>query len=348
LNLDDTPTPLPIRRIEFETVPEEDGPQLPLDVLPPGRVRVRPLSERQNKVDVADFPRVENVDVSAIRGLEALFPRILAGREFPEFLDAVAVAIRANKPVIMMLGGHVVKTGLSYLIVDLLRRGYITHLAANGSVAIHDWELALQGATSEDVGPYLDDGRFGLWEETGGGMSRALASGMDRGYGYGEALGRWIVQHDAFLHRNASIMATCAALDRPMTIHSAFGAEIIHEHPAADGAVHGTLVQRDFHRLTHRLASLEGGVVMNWGSAVMMPEVFLKALAIARNKAAQGHTGWECESFTNASFDFIKQYRPLVNVVQRPSRQGGKGYVFTGHHELIFPMFYAGLRARLG
>jgi hypothetical protein len=142
-------------------------------------------------------------------------------------------------------------------------------------------------------------------------------------------------------------MAASAEVGRPMTIHSAFGAEIVHEHPACRGAVCGAMAERDFHRLTHRVATLEGGVAMNWGSAVMMPEVFLKTLALARNFAAQGKEGVACQSFTNASFDFIRQYRPLVNVVERPTKGYGKGYLFTGSHEMLFPMFYAGLRWRL-
>jgi hypothetical protein len=340
-----------------------DESALPDDLRSLGQPTVRPLAERLNKVSLDDFPRPDDFDPSIWPSLERLFPRILTGKDFPEFLDAVAGAIDRGRPVLMMLGGHVVKTGMNFLIADLVKRGALTWLAANGSVAVHDWELALIGATSEDVGAHLEDGRFGLWEETGGGIATGLMDGLADKRGHGEALGLRVLGKlpaaktpgentssetpSPFPHAKASIMAACAGAGRPMTIHSAFGAEIVHEHPACRGSVYGAMSERDFHRLTHRVAKLEGGVAMNWGSAVIMPEVFLKALAVARNHAAQGREGVECQSFTNASFDFIRQYRPLVNVVERPTKGYGKGYLFTGCHEVQFPLFYAGLRWRL-
>jgi hypothetical protein len=306
------------------------------------RLKTLPLSERTNKVRLADLSPAPDAATSA-RDLDplALLPDILIGHDFPAYAQAVAAARKSGNPFLMMIGGHVIKTGQSPLIIDLMRRGVITHLAANGSVSIHDFELALIGETSEDVGANLPDGKFGNWEETGAGLNAAVNSGARDGLGYGAAVGRYIVEKN-LPHRDVSVFATAYELGIPATVHVAFGNDIIHQHPTWDGALMGQATQRDFQTLAESIADLDGGAVMNLGSAVVMPETFLKALSVARNL-----TGGKPVAFTNAVFDMIRQYRPLVNVAERPTASGGpaaKGYVFTGHHEILFPLFYVAVR----
>ena len=233
-----------------------------------------------------------------------------------------------------MLGGHVVKTGLNRLLVDLMARGVVTHLAMNGSAAIHDYEIARFGGTSEDVAAGLKDGTFGMAEETGRGMNEAFTAGMRGQVGMGEALARALDAEPALVHPELSIVLNAWRLGVPVTVHAALGAEIIHQHPAADGAAIGDTSHRDFRRLAGSLPGLDdGGVVLNLGSAVIMPEVFLKALTIARNL----HEG-RPQGFVTADFDMTRHYRPRMNVVQRPTLQSGRGYEITGHHEILVPL----------
>jgi hypothetical protein len=233
-----------------------------------------------------------------------------------------------------MLGGHVVKTGLAPVMVDLMKRGIVTHIATNGSAAIHDYELARFGATSEDVAAGLRDGTFGMANETGSEMNGAFTAGMKDGIGMGEALGRALDQNKDLAGGDMSILLQSYRLGHPMTIHAALGAEIIHQHPATDGAAIGDTSHRDFRRLADIVRGLhDGGVALNLGSAVIMPEVFLKALTIARNLGAGKPTG-----FVTADFDMTRHYRPRMNVVQRPTLESGKGYEITGHHELMVPL----------
>lgn len=309
------------------------------------QLRTLPLAERANKVKLADLCPVPPTDTPAA-DLDplALLPDILIGRDLPAYVDAVADARRNGRPFVLMIGGHVVKTGMSPLIIDLMRRGLVTHVAANGSVSIHDFELALIGETSEDVGHYLPDGRFGNWEETGAGLNAAVNAGSRDGLGYGAAVGRYIAEN-GFPHADVSLFAEAWRLGIPATVHVAFGNDIVHQHPTWDGALMGAATQRDFQTLAETIADLDGGAVMNLGSAVVLPETFLKALSVTRNL-----TGGKPEAFTNAVFDMIRQYRPLVNVAQRPTASGGpaaKGYVFTGHHEILFPLFYVALRREM-
>ena len=232
-----------------------------------------------------------------------------------------------------MLGGHIVKTGLAPLIIDLLDRRVITHLAMNGSAAIHDYEIARFGATSEDVARGLVDGTFGMAEETGRGMNEAFTLGMKNGWGMGESLARALGEL-SLSNGDLSVLMAAHRLGIPCTVHAALGAEIIHQHPATNGAAIGDTSHRDFRRLAASLPALhEGGVVLNLGSAVIMPEVFLKALTIARNLNAGRPT-----SFTTCDLDMQRHYRPRVNVVQRPTQGGGKGYEITGHHEIMVPL----------
>jgi hypothetical protein len=227
-----------------------------------------------------------------------------------------------------------VKTGLAPVLIDLMRRGVITHLAMNGSAAIHDYEIARFGGTSENVAEGLRDGTFGMAEETGRGMNEAIILGMKEQWGMGESLARALGNEPVLAHPELSLLVGARMLGVPCTIHAAIGAEIIHQHPAASGAAIGDTSHRDFRRLAASLPSLQdGGVVLNLGSAVIMPEVFLKALTIARNLNAGKPV-----NFTACDMDMTRHYRPRVNVVQRPTLEGGRGYEITGHHEIMVPM----------
>ncbi|HEU4989873.1 MAG TPA: hypothetical protein VFT41_08830 [Gemmatimonadaceae bacterium] len=255
-------------------------------------------------------------------------------RDFRRVVDAIVSAHARERGVVVMLGGHVVKTGLAPVLVDLMRRGVVTHLAMNGSAAIHDYEICRFGGTSEDVAAGLKDGTFGMAEETGRGMNDAFVAGMQNGWGMGESVARALDGRSDLAHPELSVVLNAWRLGVPVTVHAALGAEIIHQHPAANGAAIGDTSHRDFRRLAHSLLRLDdGGVVLNLGSAVIMPEVFLKALTIARNL----HQG-KPQGFVSCDLDMQRHYRPRVNVVQRPTLQSGAGYEITGHHELMVPL----------
>jgi len=233
-----------------------------------------------------------------------------------------------------MLGGHVVKTGLAPVLIELMRRGIVTHVAMNGSAAIHDYEVARFGATSEDVAAGLRDGTFGMADETGREMNEAFIAGMRDGLGMGESLGRALEAQPSLANPELSLLLAARRLGIPLSVHAALGAEIIHQHPAANGAAIGDTSHRDFRRLAHSLTALDdGGVVLNLGSAVIMPEVFLKALTIARNLG-----DGKPQNFTSVDLDMQRHYRPRMNVVQRPTLHSGKGYEITGHHEIMVPL----------
>jgi len=258
-------------------------------------------------------------------------------------IDAIAQAKQRDRAVVVMLGGHVVKTGLAPLLIDLMRRGIITHLAMNGSAAIHDYEIARFGGTSEDVAAGLRDGTFGMAEETGRGLNDAFTAGMREKLGMGESIAVALESIAELAHPELSVILGAHRLGLPVTVHAALGAEIIHQHPAANGAAIGDTSHRDFRRLAASLPSLhDGGVVLNLGSAVIMPEVFLKALTIARNLGAGKPT-----DFTTCDLDMQRHYRPRVNVVQRPTLAGGNGYEITGHHELMVPLLAWGVVEKL-
>jgi hypothetical protein len=265
--------------------------------------------------------------------LKAL-PDVLAARDFRLVVGAVADAARRRRGVIVMLGGHVVKTGLTPVLLDLTRRGVLTHVAMNGSAAIHDYEVARFGATSEDVAAGLRDGTFGMAEETGRGMNTAISAGRRQGLGMAEAIAAALELESELAHPELSLLLGCRRLGVPATVHAALGAEIVHQHPSADGAAIGDTSLRDFRRLAGAIPTLhDGGVVLNIGSAVIMPEVFLKALTIARNL----NDGRPVD-FTTCDLDMLRHYRPRVNVVQRPTLAGGAGYELTGHHEIMVPL----------
>ncbi len=267
---------------------------------------------------------------------------MLAARDLSRLIDAMVWAA-GRRAVVVMVGGHVVKTGLTPLLLDLMRRGVITHLAMNGSAAIHDYEVARWGGTSEDVAAGLRDGTFGMAEETGREMNNAFTRGMREGWGMGEALARALEEETTLAHPELSLLLGAQQIGVTLSVHAALGAEIIHQHPAADGAAIGDTSHRDFRRLAAALPSLdEGGVVLNLGSAVILPEVFLKALTIARNLDDGRPT-----NFTACDMDMLRHYRPRVNVVQRPTLAGGTGIEITGHHELMFPLLAWAVAERL-
>jgi hypothetical protein len=284
-------------------------------------------------VAAGEFAHPPSSDRSFRAFLDAL-PDILVARDFRRVVSAIVKAVREQRGVVLMLGGHVVKTGLSPIIVELMRRKIVTHLAMNGSAAIHDYEVARFGATSEDVAAGLRDGTFGMADETGRGLNDAFAAGQKSKHGMGEAVAVALTGESALAHPDLSILLQAYRHGIPATVHAALGAEIIHQHPSADGAAIGDTSLRDFRRLAASLPSLhDGGVVLNVGSAVIMPEVFLKALTIARNLNEGRPVG-----FTTCDLDMQRHYRPRVNVVQRPVLAGGEGFEITGHHEIMVPL----------
>ena len=312
-------------------------PWKPVDM---SSVTTYPLQARINKVSVDDFATLSESEIDLSAFLASL-PNILKGPDFLALVDDIVAAYQNKKPVIVMMGGHVIKCGLSPLLIALAKRGVITGFAFNGASSIHDFEIALIGETSEDVAAYLQNGQFGMWEETGSLMNAAIQDAADTGIGMGEALGKQLVEMDA-PYNAYSLLATGVQYEVPITVHVAIGTDIIHQHPAANGAAIGAASFTDFRLLTAFVADLEGGgVVLNLGSAVILPEVFLKALTIARNL---GHI---VSHFTTANFDMNQQYRPVENIVKRPTEMGGKGYTFTGHHELMIPLLVQAINSRL-
>jgi hypothetical protein len=306
---------------------------LSADDIDPTLIRTVPLSGRSNRVSASDFAQPPGARRDFGAFLDSL-PDILEARSFLAVVDAMAAAARAGRGVVCMMGGHVVKTGLAPVLIDLARRGVITHFASNGSTVIHDFEVTRWGGTSEDVEAGLADGTFGMAEETGREMNEAIIIGAHNGLGLGEALATALESAPELAQPELSLLLNARRLGVPFTVHAAIGAEIIHQHPAADGAAIGETSMTDFRRLAGHLPRLEGGVVLNIGSAVIMPEVFLKALTVCRNV----HGGTP-RAFVAADFDMTKHYRPRVNVVERPTRTGGgRGYQITGHHEIMVPL----------
>jgi hypothetical protein len=302
------------------------------------RLTTVPVAGRRNKLDQSLLATPPGTDRSFAGFLTSL-PDVLAARDLRQVIEAVARAHRDRRAVVLLLGGHVVKVGLGPLINAWVAQGIVTHIAMNGAAAIHDFELAAFGGTSEDVEEGLADGSFGMAEETGAEMNQAIEAAAARDLGMGEGLAAALRQRRSLPGGEASILVRAQQHDVPITVHAAIGAEIIHQHPSADGAALGATSHRDFRRLAGSLAGLDqGGVVLNWGSAVLMPEVFLKALTIARNL----HDGRPTH-FTAADFDMQRHYRPRLNVVQRPTRPGGTGFLLTGHHEILIPLLVWGV-----
>jgi len=307
------------------------------------QLRTTPIQRRSNKVDPSLLATPPGADVSFQAFLQSL-PDILAARELRSVIDHVATAARRRKGVVLLLGGHVVKVGLGPLIRAWLDRGIVSHIAMNGAAAIHDYELTAFGGTSEEVETGLDDGTFGMAEETGREMNEAIKKAAGAGEGLGEGLARALAARTSLPGETASVLLKALQLEVPVTVHPAIGAEIIHQHPSADGGALGATSLRDFDRLSGSLPDLDdGGAVLNWGSAVIMPEVFLKALTVARNLGAGRPRG-----FLAADFDMIRHYRPEMNVVRRPTKAGGTGVQITGHHEIMIPLLTWGVLLCLG
>src|SRR6266404_5014943 len=310
-----------------------------------GDVATYPLASRKSKVSVADFAKPFSGNAAIAKFLSSL-PNILAAQDLHAVALAIQQARRARKAILWGMGGHVIKTGLGPLIADLMSRGFVSGIAMNGAALIHDFEIALSGQTSEDVEAGLSEGKFGMATETGFFLNRIAGTAAFSGIGYGEAAGKFLAGR-RLLPQNAqsSVLFNAYKLRLPVTVHLAIGTDIPHMHPAADGASLGASTHHDFRLFCSLVKGMHpGGVYLNWGSAVLLPEIFLKAVSVVRN------LGVRLLPITTANFDFIQHYRPLQNVVKRPTASSNKsgsshskGYAITGHHELLFPLVAAAL-----
>jgi hypothetical protein len=298
-------------------------------------VRTYPLASRNSKANAADFARPYAAGAGVQRLVDSL-PSILAAADFKAVVTAVRTARAEDRGIIWGLGAHVIKTGLSPVIIDLMERGFVSALATNGAGVIHDFEVALSGATSEDVEEALGPGRFGMAEETGRILNAAINEGVARGLGLGQSVAQRLLELQP-PHASLSILAAAGRLNIPVTAHVALGTDIIHMHKDASGASIGDGSLRDFRYFCSNVAKLEAGVYLNCGSAVVLPEVFLKAVALARNRGAS------LDGLTTVNLDFARMYRPQTNVVSRPVAGIGKGYSLTGHHEIMIPLLAAAL-----
>jgi len=320
-------------------------PVLPRTALPPidvSKLKTYSLGRRHSKVRLSDFASPWRRGDS-LRSFLKNLPDILAVKNLRAVAQAIAKANKRGKPVIVGMGAHPTKVGLNPILVDLIERGIVTAVAMNGAVVIHDFELALMGHTSEDVDAEIDDGRFGMAEETGRMLNDAITRGAKEGWGLGEAVGHYINRYQGqFPNRAYSLLATGARLGIPVTVHVALGTDIIHMHPSADGASIGAASLLDFRRLAAVVSQMEGGVYINLGSNVIMPEVFLKTVTLGRN------LGHALADLTTVNMDFLPHYRPLTNVVKRPTQKGGKGYSLVGHHEIMVPLLAAAVLEELG
>ena len=307
----------------------------PLDL---SGIATYPLASRPSKVTADDFADPVANDSSLSDFLDSL-PNILAARELRELAGLINAARQKGRALIVGLGGHVIKTGLAPVLIDLMHRGFVTAVAMNGSAMIHDFEIALVGATSEDVDATLGSGSFGMAEETGRLINEAVSAGAKDNIGMGEAIGRRLKDLQP-PHAAKSLLHAAYEARIPVTVHVAFGTDIVHIHPTADGASIGQTTHHDFRLLCSLVRELDkGGVYLNIGSAVVLPEVFLKTVTVVRN------LGFELEGFFTANFDFIQQYRPLTNVVRRPVANSGRGFSFIGHHEIMIPLLAACITA---
>jgi hypothetical protein len=313
--------------------------------LPLGAVRTYPLSSRISKVNVADFATPPAANVSISKFMDSL-PNFLAAEDLCQLLGAVQRARAGKKAILWGIGGHVIKVGLGPVLIDLIERGFVSGIAMNGAALIHDFEIAIVGNTSEDVDAGISAGQFGMARETGEQLNEIAKIAARSGLGYGEAAGQFLTSSTAKASYSSSSVVAAAYRRRiPVTVHLAIGADIPHLHPAADGAALGAATYQDFRLFCALVKSMHpGGVYMNWGSAVVLPEIFLKAVSVVRN------LGVPLRPITTANFDFIQHYRPLQNVVKRPTLSAGKrrgveskGYAITGHHELLMPLVAAAL-----
>jgi len=309
--------------------------KLPYEEFDLSGVKTYPLRSRPSKVGLEQFATPYKAG-SGVAGLLTSLPSLLAASDFKDVVAAILAAKRDGRPVIWGLGAHVLKTGLSPILVDLMERGFVSAVATNGAGIIHDFEIALAGSTSEDVDSALGPGTFGMAEETATQLNRAVVDGVAQGFGFGQSVGHYLAAlRPPFAQ--ISVAASAFRLQIPVTVHVALGTDIIHMHPQASGAAIGEASLRDFKYFVSCVARLERGVYLNCGSAVVLPEVFLKAVAVARNE------GRSLDGLTTVNLDFLRHYRPLTNVVTRPTRGTGRGYSLTGHHELLIPLLAAAL-----
>ncbi len=298
------------------------------------------ISDRASKVHVGLFGRTATPDDTVGDFIDKL-PRILAGNQLRDLIAAIRRAKDEGNPILWGMGGHVIKCGLGPILVDMMRGGFVTGIAMNGSAAIHDFEIALHGSTSEEVDNELKTGRFGMARETGEYLNRAINQAATDGIGAGEGIGRFL--HDSghgiqFRHLDSSVLYEAYARSIPTTVHVAIGTDVIHNHPTASGRLIGKATMHDFKLLSALVTELEGGVYVNLGSAVILPEVFLKALSAALN------LGHSINRITTANLDFIQHYRPGENVLKRPTGRGGRAIALTGHHEIMLPLIAAALK----
>ncbi|MFZ3073389.1 MAG: hypothetical protein WA162_09110 [Thermodesulfobacteriota bacterium] len=298
-------------------------------------IRTYSIKKRKSKVSAADLAKLPEKGGSFKDFFDSL-PNILGARDLKNVAAAVVEAHKQKKTVAIGMGAHVVKTGLSSLIIDLMERGVVNSVSMNGAGIVHDFELAYSGSTSEDVDSELGSGAFGMAEETGSFINKAIKDGAKKGLGIGRAVGE-MIEKSRYPYKCLSILAAGARLGIPVTVHVAIGTDIVHIHPQMDGAATGSASIKDFQLFAGVVSSLEGGVYINIGSAVIMPEVFLKALTLSRN------LGHKVKNFTTVNMDFIQHYRPITNVVRRPTMGGGRGFRLTGHHEIMVPLLYAAI-----
>jgi len=303
-------------------------------------VKTYPLAGRKSKVSSSDFAKTWRKG-SSLREFLANLPDILAGEQLKSVISAIASAYRNERSVVFGMGAHVIKVGLNPVVIDLMERGVITAVAMNGAGIVHDLELALVGHTSEDVAAAIGDGSFGMARETCAFVAEALALADEKMMGLGEAVGR-LIAAQKLPRADHSILAAGARLGLPVTVHVAVGTDIIHMHPEFDAAKAGAATHRDFRLFAAVVADLEKGVYLNVGSAVILPEIFLKATTLVRN------LGYTLSEFTTVNLDFIKQYRALTNVINRPTAKGGRGINLVGHHEILLPLIAAGVIEEIG
>jgi len=303
-------------------------------------VKTYPLQKRKSIVSLHTLA-TPPVKGDSFTGFVKKLPRILAANDFMGTVHAIVRARKNRRPVILGMGAHPIKVGLSPVIIDLMEKDIITAIATNGACIIHDFELSFAGYTSEDVVEELSRGTFGMARETGKYLNDAIKEGLKKGYGIGRSVGE-LIYKSGFKYKNKSIFASACGLDIPATVHVAIGTDIIHMHPDADGSATGEGTFRDFRLFTSIVSDLEGGVYINLGSAVIMPEVFLKALTVARN------LGNKVENITTVNMDFIQHYRPGENVLRRPTIKKGSAYALTGHHEIMFPLLAAAIIEEIG
>lgn len=303
------------------------------------KIQTYSLKERASKVEIKDFSKV--IPTKSLDALEQWFdllPDILAAKDLRSLGREMVKSRKNKKPVFWGMGSHVLKTGLAPLVIDLMSEGFVSGIALNGSALIHDFETAFAGKTSEDVDSAIGGGDFGMARETGDIVNTVLSDGVAKGMGLGAALGKHIAESN-YPYKNLSLFAEAYRRGLPATVHVAIGTDIIHMHPKCDAAAIGLGSHRDFLKFAEVVSQMDGGVYINYGSAVILPEVFLKSITLVRN------LGFTVDKLVTANFDFINQYRGRVNVVQRPTSNGGKGYSFTGHHEIMLPLLAALLKA---